>query len=171
MNLLSRSGLRPLALAGWVVSGACCLLLGSMELVAAEPSPGQATMEPTNLVLNEAELFGCYELVSLVWTEAVAPYQPPRSFELTSAHFDPSHKLIRFRRSGSQALVGAWMLTSPTELTATWITKLAGFSFVVSRRSTDRRFHGRVETYSDLPADYRKNRGQVVFRQVPCSPR
>lgn len=60
------------------------------------------------------------------------------------------------------------MLTSPTELSATWITKLAGFSFVVSRCSADRRFHGRVATFSDIRDEYSKNRGQVVFRQVRC---
>jgi hypothetical protein len=141
-----------------------------MEPVAAA-SPGQATIEPHNLALNESELVGCYELVSLVWTPAFdgrAAYQPPRLFEFTSKPFgDRGTRLIRFRKT-DHYILGGWMLTSPTELTVTWSMKYQGVGFVVSRRSADRRFHGRVDTYTDIAGQDSKNRGQVVFRQARC---
>jgi hypothetical protein len=147
----------------WVGGG---LPLGGQSPATATPS--QATPDIT---LTDADVIGCYELLSLAWTQpftsAKRVLSPPRVFELTSERL-PASTARRIRSREESGLPRAqWQLTSNNELNLNWT---AGFRFVriVARRGiSDGQFHGQAEIWEESYG--RENLGEVVFARVPCS--
>ena len=150
---------------------ATVVAIWAILLAIAGLAHAQAPPAPRDLALEDTDVLGCYELVSLVWTPPPAPEsysQPPRSFELTAVALgDSKFRRIRNPETGTFYPFSNWTQTSPTEVTASWSTGFVGVSLVVSRRTTDAQFYGRVDTFSDVGKPLR-SRGQAIFTKVPC---